>query len=65
VIIVINGEETELELETLADVVNHFKLDENLVVTEVDGSIIEIEQRTQTKLSEGMKIEIVQFVGGG
>ncbi|MFN7251195.1 MAG: sulfur carrier protein ThiS [Anaerobacillus sp.] len=64
-IIVINGEETELELETLADVVNHFKLDENLVVTEVDGSIIEIEQRTQTKLSEGMKIEIVQFVGGG
>jgi sulfur carrier protein len=65
VTIVINGEETELDLETLADVVNHFKLDENLVVTEVDGSIIEIEQRTQTKLSEGMKIEIVQFVGGG
>jgi sulfur carrier protein len=64
-IVVINGEETELELETLTDVVKHFKLDENLVVTEVNGSIVEIEKRAQTKLSEGMNIEIVQFVGGG
>lgn len=64
-IVVINGEETELELETLTDVVKHFKLEENLVVTEVDGSIVEIEKRAQTRLSEGMKIEIVQFVGGG
>lgn len=64
-IIVINGESTELEFETLAEIVTHFKLDANLVVTEVDGLIIEVEERSATKLYEGMKIEIVQFVGGG
>ncbi|RXI99467.1 sulfur carrier protein ThiS [Anaerobacillus alkaliphilus] len=63
--IFINGEKTELSLETLADVVNHYKLDEQLVVTEVDGEIIGCEDRPRTKLQEGMKIEIVQFVGGG
>ncbi|QOY36119.1 sulfur carrier protein ThiS [Anaerobacillus isosaccharinicus] len=64
-IVVINGETTELELETLAEIVAHFKLDPNLVVTEVDNLIIEVEERSATKLYEGMKIEIVQFVGGG
>ena len=61
----INGEKTELELETVADVVGHFNLDENLVVTEVDGLIVSFEDRSLTKLYEGIKIEIVQFVGGG
>jgi sulfur carrier protein len=64
-IILINGEKTELELDTVADVVSHFKLDDHLVVTEVDGLIIPLEERSITKLYEGMKIEIVQFVGGG
>lgn len=64
-IVVINGETTELELETLAEIVTHFKLDPNLVVTEVDNLIIEVEERPATKLYEGIKIEIVQFVGGG
>ncbi|OIJ16080.1 thiamine biosynthesis protein ThiS [Anaerobacillus arseniciselenatis] len=61
----INGEKKELHLENVAEVVEHFNLDENLVVTEVDGNIINVEQRRDTKLYEDMKIEIVQFVGGG
>ncbi len=63
--LIINGEAKQLELETLADLVAHFNLDKNLVVTEVNGLIISLEERSETKLSEGMKIEIVQFVGGG
>ncbi|UTW70695.1 sulfur carrier protein ThiS [Anaerobacillus sp. HL2] len=48
------------------DVIEHFELNEsNLVVTEVDGVIINREERHNTKLQEDMKIEIVQFVGGG
>ncbi len=61
----INGEKTEINVETLAEVVSHFKLDEQLVVTEVNGQIIASEERSLTILAEGMKIEIVQFVGGG
>jgi sulfur carrier protein len=61
----INGEEKELNQETIADVVADYQLTENLVVTEVDGVIINQEDRASTKLTAGMKIEIVQFVGGG
>jgi sulfur carrier protein len=61
----INGECKELELENLDEVVVHYNLDENLVVTEVDGVIVNMDERKNTKLQDGMKIEIVQFVGGG
>lgn len=61
----INGEKKELQLDTLAEVIVHFKLNEDLVVTEVDGVIINREERHNTKLQDGMNIEIVQFVGGG
>ncbi len=63
--VIINGEKKELQLENVAEVVEHFNLDENLVVTEVDGDIVNMDERKNTKLYEGMKIEIVQFVGGG
>lgn len=61
----INGEKKELNHETIADVVDDYQLTENLVVTEVDGVIVNPEERASTKLTAGMKIEIVQFVGGG
>lgn len=63
--VIINGEEKDLNYDTIADVVADYKLTENLVVTEVDGVIINQEERANTKLKVGMKIEIVQFVGGG
>ncbi|WP_261178786.1 thiamine biosynthesis protein ThiS [Anaerobacillus sp. CMMVII] len=47
-IIVVNGEQTELDLDTVAEVVIHYHLDENLVVTEVDGAIIGVEDRPHT-----------------
>lgn len=64
-IITVNGEQKDLQVETLACVVQHYQLDENLVVTELDGEIVSRENRAQTKLAEGSTIEIVQFVGGG
>lgn len=63
--VIINGEGKQLDLETIADVVEHYQLTENLVVTEINGVIINQEDRASTKLAAGMKIEIVQFVGGG
>lgn len=61
----INGEEHNLEAKTLSDVVLHFELEPSLVVTEVDGEIIDRSDWTETGLQENMKIELVQFVGGG
>lgn len=61
----INGEEHHLDVVTLADVVAHFDLEPHLVVTEVNGTIIDRADWTETGLAEEMKIELVQFVGGG
>lgn len=63
--LIINGEQHELAAATLADVVQHFQLEPQLVVTELDGQIIDRADWAATTLEAGMKIELVQFVGGG
>lgn len=63
--LIINGELHQLHVRTLAEVVAHFELQPHLVVTEVDGEIIDRSEWEQTEVKENMKIELVQFVGGG
>lgn len=63
--LIINGEEYDLDVKTLRDVIEHFQLNANLVVTEVDGEIVDRSKWESTTLKEMMKIELVQFVGGG
>jgi sulfur carrier protein len=63
--LIINGEEKQLSVQTLEDVVEHFGLQEGFVVTEVDGEIIDRKNWNSKSLVEGMQIELVHFVGGG
>ncbi|WP_209125363.1 sulfur carrier protein ThiS [Alkalihalobacillus sp. BA299] len=61
----INGEMVELEVKTLVDIVKHYGLEENLVVTEVNGEIVDRSNWDDTAIEPEMKIELVHFVGGG
>ena len=61
----INGDEHDLDVVTLKDVVNYFGLQEGLVVTEVDGAIINRSNWKDINVQDGMEIELVHFVGGG
>ena len=63
----INGEIVELPktIETVVDLIEHFKLDQKVIIVEVNGVILEKVHHQDTKLSDGDKIEIVHFVGGG
>ncbi|ADC50857.1 hypothetical protein BpOF4_14030 [Alkalihalophilus pseudofirmus OF4] len=63
--LIINGEKENVQAVTLLDVVTHYQLEKHLVVTEVDGEIIDRDNWPVTKVEEGMKIELVHFVGGG
>ncbi|MCL7747177.1 sulfur carrier protein ThiS [Halalkalibacter alkaliphilus] len=63
--LIINGEEHHVDVSNLEEVVSHFELEPHLVVTEVDGKIIERTNWSGIELKEGMRIELVQFVGGG
>lgn len=62
----VNGEEQQFsKLKNVTDLVSHFKLENKLVVVEIDGEVIDRNEWQHTRLQEGMSIELVHFVGGG
>lgn len=64
--LLINGQERDVEnVQTLADVVSHFGLNERIIVIEHNLNIVARELYAETAVQEGDKIEIVHFVGGG
>lgn len=64
--LVINGQEREVEnVNTLADVVTSFGLNDRIIVIEHNLNIVPREFYAETAVAEGDKIEIVHFVGGG
>ena len=65
--LLINGDKLKLpnEIRTVSDLLEHFKLNQKVVIVEVNGSILEKGDHQESRLSDGDKIEIVHFVGGG
>ncbi|ASS75081.1 thiamine biosynthesis protein ThiS [Tumebacillus algifaecis] len=64
--LLINGQQREVEaVQTLADVVNHFGLNERIIIIEHNLNIVPRDQYAGTQVHDGDKIEIVHFVGGG
>lgn len=65
----INGKPREFDgtnlPRTLADLLDHLQVDQATVVAEIDGTIIERRDFTQTPLHAGQSIELIRFVGGG
>lgn len=62
----INGEERELEsLSTVAELLTLFKLEQKILVVELNRDIVERNDYDKTALQDGDKLEIVHFVGGG
>lgn len=65
--ITVNGREVDLP-ETVATVRNlleHFGLNKELAIVEVNQSILDKTTRDDQELTNGDRVEIVQFVGGG
>lgn len=60
-----NGAWKETSAVTLAELIDDYQLEKELVVTDVDGDIVGRERWPSFQLQDGMTIEIVQFVGGG
>jgi sulfur carrier protein len=61
----INGEYRELAVATIYDIIVHYHLLNKPVVVEVDGAIVARERWQETRVTSGMAIELVHFVGGG
>ncbi len=64
--LIINGDKKVLEdASTLSDLVGHYGMQDKMVVAEVDGEVVERDRWLATTLRDGMRIELVHFVGGG
>ena len=61
----INGEPRQVAATTLSALVEELALDPRKVAIERNLEIVPRSLHAQTALSDGDRIEIVQFVGGG
>lgn len=65
--LVINGEKQTLPdtLSTVQDLLEYLKIQDRIVVVEINRNILQKEDHKNTPISEGDTIELVHFVGGG
>ncbi|MBE1447474.1 MULTISPECIES: sulfur carrier protein ThiS [Paenibacillus] len=64
--LIINGEAREVDQVTnVAELLTVFKLEQKILVIELNRDIIERSEYANTALKEGDSLEIVHFVGGG
>ena len=64
-IVTVNGKTLQTTHQTVQLLVNELGLSEGRYAVEVDGELIPKSQLGQTRIREGMVIEVVQAVGGG
>ena len=62
--ITVNGKQMEL-FETVQQLLVHYRLENRIVIVEVNKDIVMKENYETTSLSHGDVVEIIHFVGGG
>jgi sulfur carrier protein len=64
--IIVNGDNKEFsEQTTLEELIQQLGVRKETVVAEVNRQIIQLEKRSNLKLLDGDRVELIQFVGGG
>ena len=65
--LLINGkyETVPTTISTIKEIMEHYQINNPIVIVEHNHSIIEKNAYAKTKVEDGDKIELVQFVGGG
>lgn len=65
--LVINGDIVDIpyDIKTVSDLLHHFQLHNKGAIVELNHSIIEKNYYNYTEITDGDKLEIVHFVGGG
>lgn len=61
----VNGTIYDTEAGTVLELLESMDISQRMIVVEADGHILHKSEWGGYHLKDGMKIEIVQFVGGG
>lgn len=63
--IIVNGKNSTGDFGTVEKLLQNEEIDPKLVVVELNGKILPVQDYESTQLKTGDVIEIVQFVAGG
>ena len=64
--LIVNGEKLEVSnVETLQELLKELQIEPQRVAVEINVSIVKKSDYSTFKLSEGDRVEIVNFIGGG
>lgn len=60
-----NTERVPTTITTIKEVIEHYQINNPVVIVEHNDVIIEKSAHADTKIKNGDKLELIQFVGGG
>ncbi len=64
--VTVNGERHQLATQhSIASLLNHLELPSDRVAVELDKNLVRKRDWTSTPVTDGARLEIVEFVGGG
>lgn len=63
--IIVNGKSRKLGVKTLEELIILLKLDLGKTLVSVNGDVVDRKKSSRTLLSDGDKIDVFSFVGGG
>ncbi|GAB3058185.1 sulfur carrier protein ThiS [Virgibacillus ainsalahensis] len=65
--LLVNGNEVNVpgNVKTITDVIGYFFNNPPVVIVEHNGEILDLENHSNKEVTNGDKLELVQFVGGG
>lgn len=63
--ILLNGEEITTEVKTLAELINEYKINTQVMAAAVNMNIVKQADWDSYKLNDDDKVELLRFVGGG
>lgn len=64
--LIINGERRTLpDMANVLELLRHYQLEKKILVVELNRIIVDRERYEDTPLTNGDRVEIVHFVGGG
>ena len=65
--LIINGDAMEIpeSVKTVSELLEHFQLDQKVVIVEKNKEILQKEQHVVVSVQDGDQLELVHFVGGG
>lgn len=63
--LLINGQSRQSTATTLAELLNEMQLHPGHVAVELNQAIVARDRFAATRLNDGDRLEVIQFVGGG